>query len=159
MYSIDNRLDSVKSTAHDVPYDKAEVWLLINWILKNQTHPHAGKIPYIVMRGYVETVGHDNNTGDEKTRRDDSYLPTRGFRLEAGETRMSMEEITEWFMAIDDYFQLMLGRSDMFCQIVRFAQLDVIVTYIEPAGAGFVLLNLNDFHLSLVREQIVSSNH
>jgi hypothetical protein len=136
----DNRLDSVKSTAHNVPYDKAEAWLLINWILKNQTHPHAGKIPYIVTRGYVETVGHDNNTGNEKTRRDNSYFNTRGFRLEAGETQISMEEITEMFMAIDDYFQLMLGRSDMFCQIVRFVQLDVIVTYIEPAGAGFVLL-------------------
>ena len=133
-------MDSVKSTAHYVPYDKAEAWLLINWILKNQVHPHAGKIPHIVMRGYVETVGHDNNTGDEKTRRYDSYLPTRGFRLEAGETKISMEEITEMFMANDDYFQLMLGRSDMFCQIVRFAQLDVIVTYVEPAGAGFVSL-------------------
>ena len=48
-------------------------------------------------------------------------------------------------MEIDDYFQLMLGRSDMFCQIVRFAQLDVIVTYVEPAGAGFVSLNYERF--------------
>ena len=75
----DNRMDSVKSTAHDVPYDRAEAWLLINWMLKSQVQPHDGKIPHIVMRGYVETVVHDNNTGDEKTRGDDSYLPTRGF--------------------------------------------------------------------------------
>ena len=97
------------------------------------------------MCGYVETAGHDKNTGYEKTRRDDSYLPTRGFRLEAGETQISMEEITEWFMAIDNYFQSMLRRSDMFCQIVRFAQLEVIVTYIEHAGAGFVSLNSERF--------------
>ena len=43
-------------------------------------------------------------------------------------------------MANDDWFQLTLGRSDMFCQIVRFTQLNVTVTYIEQAGAGFVSL-------------------
>ena len=71
--------------------------------------------------------------------------PPEVFRLEAGETKISMEEITEWFMAVDDYFQLMFVRSDMFCQIVRFTELDVVITYIEPAGAGFVSLNYERF--------------
>jgi hypothetical protein len=74
------------------------------------------------------------------TRKDDTFVNTKGIRLEAGETRMSMEEITEMFMSIDNDFQLMLGRSDMFCQVVRFVTLTVNIKYVEPAGSGFVLL-------------------
>ena len=94
MSTNDARLDSTTSEAHDIPYDKAEVWLLINWILKTNYVEHAGKIPYITIRGYAETIGRDNNTGDEKTIKDDTFVNTKCFRLEAGETRMSMEEIT-----------------------------------------------------------------
>ena len=75
----DPRMDTTTSEAYDVPYDKAEVWLLINWILKYNYHDHAGKIPNINIRGYAETVGRDNNTGNEKTRKDDSCINTKGF--------------------------------------------------------------------------------
>jgi hypothetical protein len=66
MTTNDARLDATTSEAHDIPYDKAEVWLLINYILKSNLVEHAGKIPYINMRGYAETIGSDNNTGHEK---------------------------------------------------------------------------------------------
>ena len=53
---------------------------------------------------------------------------------------MSMEEITEILMSVDNDFELLLGRSDMFCQIVRFVSLTINIKYTEPAGSGFVVL-------------------
>ena len=99
------------------------------------------KSAYVTIGGYAETIGRDNHRWDEKTRKDDTYLNVRGFRLEPNEKIFSMEEITEWFMTIDENLQLVIGRSNMFCQIARFVQLKVVCKFVEPAGAGFVSLS------------------
>ena len=71
-----------------------------------------------------------------------------------------MKELTEILMSVDNDFQLLLGRSDMFCQIVRFVSLTINIKYTEPAGAGFVVLLRPDRFSSVqFQEQIVYSNH